>query len=152
MRRALPIVALLAALPGQAAANTAFCNALRQVVAAAQSRFDSLPASRHAIPGSLEERRGVMQSPSGQPHGVLYAVMFRHDARQSPNPARERFAALQREVGQCLADARFLGLAEGRGGATASWQTPYALVGLRRDDGGRELPDSIIELSVASRW
>lgn len=146
------VLTLLAALPAEAVANTAFCGALRQVVAAAESRFDSLPLARHAIPGSLEERRGVMQSASGQPHGVLYAVMFRHDARQQPNPVRERFAALQREIGQCLTEASTLGVTEGQGGALARWQTPYAVVGLRRADGGQELADSQIELSVASRW
>ena len=78
--------------------------------------------------------------------------MARHDARQQPNPIRERFATLQREVGQCLADARFLGVAEGQSGATASWQTNYAVIGLRRADGGSEVPAALIELSVASRW
>ena len=146
------VLTLIAALPFEAAANTAFCNALRQVVSAAQSRFDSLPAGRHVIPGSIEERRGIMQSASGQPHGVVYAVMFRHDVRQQPNPVRERFAALQREVGQCLTDASALGVTEGQGGAMANWQTPYARIGLRRVDGGRELLESMIELSVASRW
>lgn len=152
MRRHLPILGLLAALPVEAAADTAFCTSLREAVRAAQSRFDSLPADRHAIHGSLEERRGVMQSASGQPHGVLYAVMVRHDARQQPDPVRDRFAAVQREIGQCLTGAQALGVTEGRGAALASWQTDYARIGLRRVDGGQELRDSMIELSIASRW
>jgi hypothetical protein len=151
VRRKLLVLTLLASLPIEAQADRAFCQGLQGLVSAAQSRFDWLPSTGRNIPGSLNERRGVEQSSSG-PHGVYYAVMYRHDTRQQPHGARERFAALQREVGACLTGASFLGVTEGQGGAQARWQTQYAVVGLRRDDGGGELTQSIVELSVASRW
>ncbi len=152
MRRRLLALTLLVILPFEAVANQAFCAALQGLASAAQSRFDWLPNTGRNVPGSIEERRGVVQSSSGQPHGIYYAVMVRHDPRQQPNPVRERFAALQREIGHCLPDASFLGLTEGQGGAQANWQTQYARIGLRRADGGGEVPDAMVELSVASRW
>jgi hypothetical protein len=152
MRPLLLALSLILALPGAAAADAAFCTALRQVVQAAQSRFDWMPRTGRNIPGSVEERHGTLQTPGGAPRGVFYAVMSRHDPRQPPDPTHDRFRALQREVGQCLTDASFQGLAEGTGTAQASWQTPYAVIGLRRADGGRELLESLVELSVASRW
>jgi hypothetical protein len=146
------LLAVLLLLPGAASAETAFCTALRQVVQAAQSRFDWMPRTGRNIPGAVEERHGTLQTPGGAPRGVFYAVMARHDPRQPPDPTHDRFRALQREVGQCLTDASFQGLTEGTGTAQASWQTPYAVIGLRRADGGRELLESLVELSVASRW
>jgi hypothetical protein len=137
MRPLLIAVMLGLALPGSASANEAFCTALRQVVQAAQSRF---------------ERHGTLQPPGGAPRGVFYAVMARHDPRQPPDPTAARFAALQHEVGQCLTDASFQGLNQGQGTAQASWQTQYAVIGLRRAEGGREMADSLVELSIASRW
>ena len=146
------VLTLLASLPIEAQADRAFCQGLQGLVAAAQSRFDWLPSNGRNIPGSISERRGVMQSSSGQPHGVYYAIMYSHDARAQPNGARERFAALQHEVNACLTEASFLGVNEGGGGAQASWQTQYARIGLRRADGGAEVPESMVELSIASRW
>lgn len=152
MRRKLLALTLLASLPVEAMADRAFCASLQGLTAAAQSRFDWLPHTGRNVAGSIEERRGVVQSVSGQPHGIYYAVMARHDARQQPDPIRERFATLQREVGQCLPDATFLGVTEGQGGAQANWQTQYARIGLRRVDGGGELAQSLVEISIASRW
>ena len=152
MRPLLLALSLTLALPGAAAANSAFCTALRQVVQAAQSRFDWMPRVGRNIPGAVEERHGTLQTPGGAPRGVFYAVMARHDPRQQPDPTHDRFRSLQHEVGQCLADASFQGLTEGTGTAQASWNTQYAVVGLRRADGGRELMDSVVELSIASRW
>ncbi len=152
MRRHLLVLTLLAALPFEAAANPAFCEALNQLVRAAQSRFDWLPPGRHLIPGSLEERHGTVQTQDGEPRGVIYATMFLERERHDPRVVRERFAALEREVTQCLPNASALGIREGAGAALARWQTPYADIGLRRVDGGRELAESLIELSVASRW
>jgi hypothetical protein len=152
MRTLLLALSLTLALPGAASANAALCTALAQLVRAAQSRFDWMPSTGRNVPGSIEERHGTLQTPGGAPRGVFYAVMSRHDARQLPDPTQDRFRTLQREVGACMADASFLGLTEGHGTALASWQTPYAVVALRRADGGRELPDSVVELSVASRW
>jgi hypothetical protein len=152
MRPLLLALTLGLALPGTASANDAFCIALRQVVQAAQSHFDWMPRTGRNIPGSIEERHGTLQTPGGAPRGVFYAVMSRHDPRQAPDPTAARFAALQREIGQCLTDASFQGLNQGQGTAQASWQTQYAVIGLRRADGGREIADSLVELSVASRW
>lgn len=148
MRRLLLALSLTLALPGAAAANSAFCTALRQVVQAAQSRFDWMPRVGRNIPGALEERHGTLQTPGGAPRGVFYAVMARHDARQPPDPTQDRFRALQHEIGACLTDASVQGVTEGQ----ASWTTQYAVVGLSRAAGGREVPDSIVELSIASRW
>lgn len=152
MRRHLLVLTLLASLPIEALADRAFCESLQGLASAAQSRFDWLPHTGRNVAGSIEERRGVVQSVSGQPHGVYFAVMARSDARQQPNPVREHFARLQHEVGQCLPDASFLGVTEGQGGAQANWQTQYARIGLRRVDGGGELSQSQVELSIASRW
>lgn len=152
MRPLLLALTLTLALPGAASANDAFCIALRQLVQAAQSSFDWMPRTGRNVPGSVSERHGTLQTPGGAPRGVYYAVMFSHDPRQLPDPTAERFRTLQHAVGQCLADASFQGLNEGPGTAQSSWQTPYAVVGLRRADGGREVADSIVELSVASRW
>ena len=152
MRPLLLALTLSLALPGAASASSAFCTALRQVVEAAQSRFDWMPRTGRNIPGSVEERHGTLQTPGGAPRGVFYAVMSRHDARQQPDPTQDRFRALQHEIGQCLTDAAFQGMTEGQGAALATWNTPYAVVGLRRADGGREVMDSIIELSIAARW
>lgn len=152
MRPLLLALMLVLALPGAALADAAFCTALRQVVQAAQSRFDWMPRTGRNIPGSVEERHGTLQTPGGAPRGVFYAVMSRHDARQPPDPTHDRFRALQHEIGQCLADASFQGVTEGQGAAQATWNTQYAVVGLRRADGGPVVPDSIVELSIASRW
>jgi hypothetical protein len=152
MRPLLLALSLTLALPGAASANAAFCTALRQVVQAAQSRFDWMPRAGHNIPGAVEERHGTLQTPGGAPRGVFYAVMSRHDARQHPDPTPDRFRALQHDIGQCLAGASFLGVTETPSGAQAAWTTPYAVVGLRRADGGAVVPDSILELSIASRW
>jgi hypothetical protein len=152
MRPLLLALTLSLALPGAAAANTALCTALQQMVRAAQSRFDWMPRSGRNIPGALEERHGTLQTPGGAPRGVYYAVMSRHDYRQHPDPTHDRFRALQHEIGQCLTGAAFQGLTEGHGSAQATWNTQYAVVGLRRDAGGQVVPDSIVELSIASRW
>lgn len=153
MRRHLLAMTLVAALPFEAAAQPAFCEALNQVVAAAQSRFDWLPpGGRHLIPGSLDERHGTVSTSDGEPRGVIYATMFLEPARQPPNAVRERFAVLHREVSGCLRNANSLGTVEGAGAALARWQTPYADIGLRRVDGGVELAEALIELSIASRW
>lgn len=152
MRRKLLALTLLASLPVEAMADRAFCASLQGLTAAAQSRFDWLPHTGRNVAGSIEERRGVVQSVSGQPHGIYYALMVRHDSRQQPNPVPERFTALQREVGQCLPDASFLGVTEGQGGALATWQTQYARITLRRDDGRGELTQALVELAIASRW
>jgi hypothetical protein len=152
MRPLLLALSLTLALPGAAAANSAFCTALHQMVQAAQSRFDWMPRTGRNVPGSIDERHGTLQTPGGGPRGVFYAVMARHDARQPPDPTVDRFRALQHEIGACLTDASFQGVTEGQGGAQASWTTQYAVVGLRRAAGGREVPDSIVELSIASRW
>ncbi|MBR0649179.1 hypothetical protein GXW78_05860 [Roseomonas terrae] len=150
MRRKLLVLTLLASLPIEAQADRAFCQGLQGLVAAAQSRFDWLPTTGRNIPGSIEERRGVVQNHvGGEPHGVYYAVMYRHDGNTG---AHERFAALQHEIGACLSGASFLGVTQGQGNAQANWQTQYARVGLRRADGDGELPQSLVELSVASRW
>jgi hypothetical protein len=111
-----------------------------------------MPRTGRNIPGSVEERHGTLQTPGGAPRGVFYAVMSRHDPRQQPDPTGERFRTLQHDIGACLTDASFLGQTTGPGAAQATWQTPYAVIGLRRADGGREIADSIVELSVASRW
>jgi hypothetical protein len=152
MRPLLLALSLTLALPGGASANPALCAALHQLVQAAQSRFDWMPRAGRNIPGSVEERHGTLQTPGGAPRGVFYAVMSRHDPRQHPDPTHDRFRALQHEIGACLTDASFQGATEGSGTAQASWHTQYAVVGLRRADGGRELLESLVELSIASRW
>ncbi|MBW6400738.1 hypothetical protein KPL78_22955 [Roseomonas sp. HJA6] len=145
MRRKILALALLASLPLEAQADRAFCEGLQGLVQAAQSDFDWLPRMSHNIPGSLDERRGMVRSEDGPVRGAYIAVMFRHDA--NPAQLRERFAALQREVAGCLQDASALGTQQGGGGIVARWQTPYADISLRGVDGGGE-----IELSVARRW
>lgn len=150
MRRHLLALTLLASLPLEAQADRAFCEGLQGLVQAAQSDFDWLPRMGHNIPGSLEERRGMIQSQDGPVHGAYFATMFRHDA--APAETRQRFAALEREVAGCLPDASALGTQQGQGAAMTRWQTPYAVIGLRRVDGGRELEQSLIELSVMRRW
>ena len=150
MRRHLLALTLLASLPLEAQADRAFCEGLQGLVQAAQSDFDWLPRMAHNIPGSLDERRGMIQSQDGPTHGAYFAVMFRHEA--APAQVRERFAALEREVAGCLPGATALGTQQGEGAAMTRWQTPYAIVGLRRVDGGRELEQSLIELSVMRRW
>lgn len=152
MRPLLLALTLIIAAPGAASADTAFCIALRQVVQAAQSSFDWMPRTGRDIPGSVEERRGTLQTPGGAPRGIFYAVMSRHDPRRQPDPTHERFRTVQHEIGRCLTDASFQGVTEGGGSAQATWQTQYAVIGLRRADGGREVADSLVELSVASRW
>lgn len=152
MRRHLLALTLLAAAPFEASANTAFCEALNQLVSAAQSRFDWLPPGRHLIPGSIDERHGVVQRPDGEPRGVIVAVMYRQNGPVQANVVRQRFDTLQREVGGCLPNATTLDTMQGAGATLARWQTPYADIGLRRVDGGAEVPETVIELSVASRW
>lgn len=150
MRRKILALALLASLPFEAQADRAFCEGLQGLVQAAQSDFDWLPRTGHNIPGSLDERRGMVQSEDGPIRGSYIAVMFRHDA--APAQVRERFAALQREIGGCLEGASALGTQQGGGATVARWRTPYADVSLRGVDGGRELEQSLIELSVMRRW
>jgi hypothetical protein len=104
------------------------------------------------IPGSLDERHGIVQRPDGEPRGVVVAVMYRQAGPVQQNVVRDRFAALQREVTGCLPNANSLDTMQGGGATLARWQTPYADVGLRRLDGGAEVAESVIELSVASRW
>ncbi len=135
MRRRLLVLTLLAALPFEAAASPAFCEALNRLVSAAQSRFDWLPPGRHLIPGSLGERHGTVEGGDGEPRGIIYATML-----------------LQREVAECLPNANGLGTVRGAGAALARWQTPYADIGLRRVDGTGDVAEAMIELSVASRW
>lgn len=150
MRRKMLALALLASLPLEAQADRAFCEGLQGLVQAAQSDFDWLPRTSHNIPGSIDERRGMIQSQDGPVHGAYFAVMFRHDA--APAETQRRFTALEREVAGCLQGAQALGTQQGQGAALTRWQTPYAVIGLRRMDGGRELEQSLIELSVMRRW
>ena len=149
MRRHLLVLTLLASLPIEAQADRAFCEGLQGLVNAAQSRFDWLPSTGRNIPGSINEWRDVEETSSG-PHGVYYAVMYRHNGPSAV--AREHFARLQREVGACLTEGSFLGVNPGGGGSQARWQTQYAIVGLRVADGSGEVPESMVELSIASRW
>ncbi|MEO3474647.1 hypothetical protein AAFN86_22470 [Roseomonas sp. CAU 1739] len=149
MRRHLLVLTLLASLPIEAQADRAFCEGLQGLVNAAQSRFDWLPTTGRNIPGSIRERRGVEENSSG-PHGVYYAVMYSHNGPSAE--AQQHFTRLQREVGACLTEASFLGVNPGGGGSQARWQTQYAIVGLRVADGGGEVPESLVELSIASRW
>lgn len=148
LRRPFLLTLMMLAAPFEARADQAFCAALAQLVSAAQSRFDWMPRSGRNIPGSIEERHGTLQTADGAPRGVYYAVM----ARGGSAAAHERFAALQREVGGCLPNAAFQGLREGAGSALVSWQTDYAVIGLRRADGGGDTPAALVELSIASRW
>jgi hypothetical protein len=150
VRRKLFALALLASLPIEAQADRAFCAGLQGLVRAAQSDFDWLPRTAHNIPGSVDERSGMIQTHDGPTHGAYFAVMFRQAA--TPAQLRERFTALEREIAACLPDASNIGTQQGQGGAMTRWQSSYAVVGLRRADGGGELPQSIIELSVMRRW
>lgn len=150
MRRKLLALTLLASLPVEAVADRAFCAGLQGLVQAAQSDFDWLPRTGHNIPGSIEERRGMVQSQDGPTHGAYFAVMFR--GRATPAQVHERVAAFEREIAGCLPGATALGTQQGQGAALTRWQLPYAIVGLRRNDGGGELPDATIELSVMRRW
>lgn len=152
MRRHLLLLTLLAALPFEAVASPAFCEALNQLVSAAQSRFDWLPPGRHLIPGSLEERHGTVEGQDGEPRGIIYATMFLQREGRDLRALRERFAALEREVAECLPNANGFGTLQGAGAALARWQTPYADIGLRRVDGTGDVAEAMIELSVASRW
>ena len=149
MRRHLLVLTLLASLPIEAQADRAFCEGLQGLVNAAQSRFDWLPTTGRNIPGSIRERRGVEENSSG-PHGVYYAVMYSHNGPSAE--AQQHFTRLQREVGACLTEASFLGVNPGGGGSRARWQTQYAIVGLRVADGSGDVPESMVELSIASRW
>ena len=149
MRRHLLVLTLLASLSFEAQADRAFCEGLQGLVNAAQSRFDWLPTTGRNIPGSIRERRDVEESSSG-PHGVYYAVMYSHNGPSAE--AQQHFTRLQREVSACLTEGSFLGVSPGGDGSQARWQTPYAIVGLRVADGGGEVPESMVELSIASRW
>lgn len=148
----LAALALLLALPGAARADAAFCEALRRLVAGAQTGFQHLPAAGHNVPGSLEERRGVLSEQGGPSRAVYHAILLREPARGGPHRAPQRFEALTQEVARCLPDARSLGLAQGQQAVVAGWETPYARIALRRLDGGADVQQTEIELSVASRW
>lgn len=150
MRRKLLALTLLASLPVEAMADRAFCAGLEGLVQAAQSDFDWLPRTSHNIPGSIEERRGMIQSQDGPTHGAYFAVLFR--GQVAPAQLRERAAAHEHVIAACLSGATALGTQQGQGAAMTRWQLPYAIVGLRRNDGGGELPDATIELSVMRRW
>ncbi len=152
MPRLTLVLALLLALPASAQANERFCAAMRFVAASAQGGFDSMPRAAHTLPGSVEEWRGMTRSEDGPVRGAFFALMVRHDARARPNPATARFHELAREIAQCLPDASAQGVTEGEGGARAAWQTPYANISLRLVEGGRELADSTVQITVASRW
>lgn len=151
-----PVLLTLLAAPlpaaAQAHANDAFCAGLRQLVAAAASGFDYLPANQRLLPGSIAERRGVTRSEGGPPRAAFFAVMLRDASAQRPNPAEARFRALQAAIPRCLPDVAAGPGGEGPRGAVASWTIQQAVIGLRYDAGDGFASTAEIEISVASRW
>lgn len=155
MRRALLLISILA--PLQAAAQPArnadaLCTGLHYLVAAAPSGFDYVPRDPRQIPGSIEERRGIVRTGDGPPRAVFYAVMLRDASRERPNPVQARFRSLQAAIARCLPDAQAAPVSEGAHGAMATWTLPQALIALRRDDGEGFASTAELELSVAARW
>lgn len=151
----LPLLASVEASAQQRAAPGGpdpFCAALTRVVGAAGSGFDYLPRNQQLLPGSINERRGIVRTGDGPPRAAFFAVMMRDESRQRPNPVVPRFAELQRQITRCLPEAQVTGPTTGQGGAVASWTLSRALVGLRRDDGEGAASTAEVEISVASRW
>lgn len=150
MRRLLLTLPLLAPLP--ALANDAFCQALERVVTAAQFSFDSLPRAAHLLPGSIEERRGIVRTPEGPSRNAVFALMLRVDGRQHAPQVTQRFAALQSQIAACLPDAQASRVERGQGSAEQThWTTQYAVIGLRADDATTGATAEV-ELMVAARW
>jgi hypothetical protein len=154
LRRLMLLLPFLAPLPAEASAeaDAAFCTGLRRLVVAAAEGFVNIPGNTRLLPGSIEERRGVTRSPDGPPRAVVYAVMLRDNSRQHPNPADARYRALQGAIGHCLPDAEVLAASDRPTGATASWRTSSAVIGIRLDRGDAYLSNAEVEVSIASRW
>ena len=154
MRRLALLPLLVAPLPADAQqhAPDAFCAGLRQLVAAAASGFDYLPANQRLLPGSIEERRGITRSEGGPPRAAFFATMLRDASAQRPNPAQARFHALQAAIPRCLPDAAAGPGGEGPHGGVASWTIQQAAIGLRYDPGDGYAASAEVEVSVASRW
>jgi hypothetical protein len=149
--RLIPLLLLLFAMPASAQSPASFCAALHTVVQQAASAFDNLPSAPHLIPGSVVERRGMLQAPNGPARAALFAIMLRTQSRR-PSPAEHRFEQLSAEIAQCLTEAPAAHISQVHNGVVATWTLPRAVVVLRRDDGDGFQSTAEIELTVASRW
>jgi hypothetical protein len=152
LHRLILLPPLLASLPTQAQATEAFCAGLRQLVEAAANGFDNLPIGEHHLPGSINERRGITQSPDGPPRAAYYATMMSSPSHRQPSAAELHFHELHGEIARCLPDAENGPVIPGQGGARMSWTTQQAMVHLRREDGDGFASNAEVEVTVASRW
>lgn len=150
MRRLLLLVALFAPLP--AAAQDAFCTGLQRLVEQARWGFSDLGLGGRVLHGSVQERRGVLESPDGPARGAFFAIMLNAPSRELAAVVAPRFQALHTEIARCLPTAEGGATQAGQGGAVAVWRTPYAVVRLRREDGDGFASTAEIEVVVASRW
>jgi hypothetical protein len=150
LRRLALLAILLAPLP--AAAQDAFCAGLQRLVRGAASGFLEVPPSGHVLPGSREERRGMIRDQDGPAHGAYLALMLTAPSAQRPNPAATRFHALQAEITRCLPDAESAPAQRVDRGQRAVWTTPQARVVLRSDEGDGFASDAEVDIAVVSRW
>jgi hypothetical protein len=152
LRRLILLLPLLAQTPTQAQATDAFCLGLRQLVEAAANGFDYLPLGERRLPNSLNERRGITQSPDGPPRAAYYATMMSTPSRRQLSAAELHFSELNAEIGRCLLGAESGPMIRGQDGVRTSWTTPRAVVHLRREDGDGFASSAEVEVIVASRW
>ncbi|WP_270938269.1 hypothetical protein [Falsiroseomonas oryzae] len=143
---------LLAPPPAAAQAPDALCTALRRLAEAAANGFDYLPTGQRYVPGSVEERRGVLRPADGPARAVFYATMAMTNSAQRGHAFAQRAHALETDVGRCFPQAEASGMQPVQHGAFGTWTLPRAVIALRRDDGDGGLSSAEIELSVASRW
>jgi hypothetical protein len=154
MRRLSLLSALLLPwlLPAPAAANDAFCPALQRLVAGARWSFNDIGLAPHLIPGSVAERRGVVQILDGPPRGAIFAVMQRVQGREHEAQIVHGFDQLHGRIAQCLPDAQASPTSRAPTEVRSTWTTPYAVVLLRADRGDGFAATMDLEIVVASRW
>ncbi len=150
MRRLALLAILLAPLP--AAAQDAFCRGLQRLAAGAANGFMEIPAAGRVLHGSVQERRGMVESEDGPARGAYLALMLTAPSRERPNPAATRFQALHAGIARCLPGAEGGAVQRAERGQRAIWATPQARIVLRSDEGDGYASDAEVEIAVVSRW
>lgn len=142
---------LLAPLPVAPQPHDAFCAGLLHLVQAAPSGFAYVDRGQRVVPGSLDERRGVLAAAFGPPRAAYHAMMLRTPAEHG-STTQARFHALQAQIGHCLPGIPATPVTAGEGGAHIAWTTDQAVILLRREDGQGGASTAEVEISVAARW
>ncbi|MGG5818605.1 hypothetical protein [Falsiroseomonas sp. HW251] len=152
MRRLLLLGCLLLPLPAAAQSGDAFCAGLQRAIQLAANGFLEVPLNEHLIPGTIEQRRGVLEDQDGPARAALIVVVYADPTRRETAALESHFHGYAERVARCLPGAASNGPLPVARGVMSSWQTEQARIRLRRDAGDLYSDPAKVEITVASRW